>query len=412
MLRSSALNLDQPPFSESSTDTGTPSSNSSAMFASTATSFDLTGDMHASPMSTAIMEDSMSSFDWSNWEDWMQWDNNNLAAKSPILEMEKEKSPKSYGNPPFSSISVHGGNLTSQSALDLQSCLAPGDMSAHPTTSFAFNEMPFEYGMSNPLMTFDNTLHSPVDLTSPSTGEFPNSNPFPLEQFQFGAVSDTSSSLTRQQAPHQDPVLESLNIYGNSLSPESDSRQSMSMSTPGSCLSDQSRKRKSSTDDTDVDSAHMKAKRILGPKEAHKVVEKKYRMNINDKIAALRDSIPSFQPIHKASQGHPHGSDNEDLGGESRQAGKPNKGLVLSKATEYIRSLERRNRKLNKEMAIMKLQLNAFKTLAMTRPMELSGSTVQDPKSLQGMYANESRRPYQTDSQVAEPRCTEYWQAK
>lgn len=65
----------------------------------------------------------------------------------------------------------------------------------------------------------------------------------------------------------------------------------------------------------------MKSKRILGPKEAHKVVEKKYRMNINEKIAALRDSIPSFQPVHKASQGHLYDGDNEDLGGESRQAG-------------------------------------------------------------------------------------------
>jgi hypothetical protein len=353
--------------------------------------------MLASSTNEVFMGESMSSFDWSKWEDWMQWDGDNNVAKSPVLQ--RANPPISYMNPSLSPTSDDRGISESQNAIDVRSSLGSVDMSTDAISRFVSKETPFEYGLNHPLLSFDDELHLPVDLTESSAGTFLDSDLFPLEQFQFDAASEACSSLPLK--PPQNPVLNSFDLSENSLSPVSDSRRSVSMSSPDSSLSGQSRKRKSSTDDEDADFAPTNPKRVMGAKEAHKVVEKKYRMNLNEKIAALRDSIPSFQQIHKDSQGNKHGNgDNENIDGESRQAGKPNKGLVLSKATEYIRHLERRNRKLNKEIAILKMQVNAFKTLAMAGSIGLTNGPVPNPKRMQAMYANVTQQNYQGDAQA------------
>ena len=394
---SSALDLDSPSLRESSTDTSPP--NSSGLFGSPATSLDFTEDMLAPPTNKAFTENSMSSFDWSKWEDWMQWDEDNSVAKSPVLQMASH--PVSHINPSLLPTSNDRGIANSQSPIDLRSSLESLNMPTDAASPFVFKGMPFEYGLNpNPLLAFDTELQLPVDLTEPSTGAFMDPNSFPLEQFRFGAMSDACPSLPLEQLPPQNLVLDSFDLSGHSLSPESSSRRSISISSPESTLSGQSRKRKSSTDDEDADLAPTKPKRVLGVKEAHKVVEKKYRTNLNEKIAALRDSIPSLQQVHKGSQGNKDDNDNRNLDGESRQAGKPNKGVVLSKATEYIQHLERRNRKLNNEMALLKTQLNAFQTLAMAAPMGLRNDTMQNPKSMQAIYANETQQHYQADAQA------------
>jgi hypothetical protein len=351
------------------------------------------------PTNKAFIEESMSSFDWSNWEDWMQWDDDIKAAKSPVLQTAS--SLMTYINPSPSRTLDDRGIQNSQNSIDFRPSLGSLDMPADATNQPDFKEMPFEYGLNQPLSAFDNELHLPGDLIEPSTGEFIDSNSFPLEQFQFGAMSDAYSNLPLKQPPRQKLALDSFDLSEQSLSPASGSRRSISISSPESNISGQSRKRKSSTDDEDADLAPAKPKRVLGAKEAHKVVEKKYRMNLNEKIAILRNSIPNLQPKTKGSQGNQYDdNDNGNLDGESRHTSKPNKGLVLSRATEYIQHLERRNRKLNKEIAILKIQLNALKTLVMTRSMGLSNGTVQDQNTLRAMYANEPRQPYQVDAQA------------
>jgi len=388
MLCSSAPDLDPPSFRESSTDTST--SSSSGLLAPSATSLNVTKDMLPPLTSKAFEEESLSSFDWTKWEDWMQWDEDNIVAKSPALQTA---SPSvSHLNPSLSPTSNNRDISNNQNSINVQPSLGFFQMPTDATNPFAPKEMPFEYASDQPLTAFNNELQLPIDLTEP-TGVALHSKSFPLEQFQFGGISDACSSLPLEQPPAQNLFLDSF------VSSASDCRRSVSISSPESNLSGQSRKRKSSIDDEDTDLAHTKPKRVLGAKEAHKVVEKKYRMNLNEKIAELRDSIPSFQRMNKDSQGN---IDDEDeygnFDGESRQAGKPNKGLVLSKATEYIRHLEKRNKKLNKEIAIMKIQLNAFKTLAMAGSMGLRNGAMQNPTSGQ-MYANETRQPYQANPQ-------------
>jgi hypothetical protein len=88
-----------------------------------------------------------------------------------------------------------------------------------------------------------------------------------------------------------------------------------------------SRKRKVSSDlddDDDVDDEDKPVK-----KTAHNMIEKRYRTNINDKIAALRDSVPSLRIMCKSARGEDTTEDREELHGLT-PAHKLNKATVCS----------------------------------------------------------------------------------
>ncbi|SPO07301.1 uncharacterized protein DNG_09995 [Cephalotrichum gorgonifer] len=101
-----------------------------------------------------------------------------------------------------------------------------------------------------------------------------------------------------------------------------------------------------------------------GPKKtAHNMIEKRYRNNLNDKIAALRDVVPSLRvTAHRLEQGlnpgemggnEGDGVSLDELGGLA-PAQKLNKATILSKAAEYILFLERKNEQLMEENEILK----------------------------------------------------------
>jgi len=129
------------------------------------------------------------------------------------------------------------------------------------------------------------------------------------------------------------------------------------------------RKRKSSAEEDQDDEAEDSPPPTSGnarpiKKTAHNMIEKRYRTNLNDKIAALRDSVPSLRVMSKKnSRGEEY---HEDLQGLT-PAHKLNKATVLSKATEYIAHLEKRNKYLVKENAALKSRVDAFEILVMSR---------------------------------------------
>ncbi|TAQ84973.1 hypothetical protein B7494_g6706 [Chlorociboria aeruginascens] len=57
-------------------------------------------------------------------------------------------------------------------------------------------------------------------------------------------------------------------------------------------------------------------------KTAHNMIEKRYRMNLNDKIAALRDSVPSLRVMARRNGGGDEGADDCEVG-EDLQGLKP-----------------------------------------------------------------------------------------
>ncbi|KAI9791529.1 MAG: hypothetical protein M1833_001513 [Piccolia ochrophora] len=110
-------------------------------------------------------------------------------------------------------------------------------------------------------------------------------------------------------------------------------------------------------------------------KTAHNVVEKRYRVNLNGKIAALRDSVPSLRR-HRRSTLTPGKAPEavldqkddleEEQEGQASATQKLNKATVLSKATEYIGHLEQQNQRLEAENAALKRRISDIERLAMT----------------------------------------------
>ncbi|KYK54943.1 dihydrodipicolinate synthase [Drechmeria coniospora] len=144
----------------------------------------------------------------------------------------------------------------------------------------------------------------------------------------------------------------------------------------GSSAKRDSRKRKMSDELDDDDEVDDEDKPIK--KTAHNMIEKRYRTNINDKIAALRDSVPSLRIMTKSARGEDTTEDREELHGLT-PAHKLNKATVLSKATEYIRHLEKRNGRLYDENQAMRERIAAFEKLFMAGAMNGSISPMQHP---------------------------------
>ncbi|KAK3953703.1 hypothetical protein QBC32DRAFT_113140 [Pseudoneurospora amorphoporcata] len=160
-----------------------------------------------------------------------------------------------------------------------------------------------------------------------------------------------------------------------------------------------SRKRKSSAevdeddDDDDMD-GHQPVK-----KTAHNMIEKRYRTNLNDKIAALRDSVPALRIMSKSARGEDTTEDREELHGLT-PAHKLNKATVLSKATEYIRHLEKRNSRLIEEKTRMEGRIAAFEKLfmagamtGMTNPMQAPPTPIQYPQDVAAFMSTPMHTP-------------------
>lgn len=115
--------------------------------------------------------------------------------------------------------------------------------------------------------------------------------------------------------------------YHSQDSPESNSsgRKSTSVSSPES--GSHNRKRKSSAELDDEDDEDSSGQHPPIKKTAHNMIEKRYRTNLNDKIAALRDSVPSLRIMSKNARGEDTIDDREDLQGLT-PAHKLNKATV------------------------------------------------------------------------------------
>lgn len=87
------------------------------------------------------------------------------------------------------------------------------------------------------------------------------------------------------------------------------------------------RKRKSSADEDDMDDEDDEDGSHPVKKTAHNMIEKRYRTNLNDKIAALRDSVPSLRVLSKSARGEDTTGDREELHGLT-PAHKLNKATV------------------------------------------------------------------------------------
>ncbi|KAG9242995.1 helix-loop-helix DNA-binding domain-containing protein [Calycina marina] len=276
-------------------------------------------------------------FDFGSFEDWMAWDGSAIEqplspASAPFQELDNQ-----FVHPQrtisSSNLTVYGGEPTSFEDDMLDDQL--------PTTMF--EEAP------------ENLYSTPLALSTPRMSLDPrpnNSQLTPEEEARLRAIAMPSlaAALKTRQG-------------GRSVS-----RSSISLSSPEpSQKPSKPRKRVHPTDDdgegeeededVDFDTDFKGGK--PPKKTAHNMIEKRYRTNLNDKIAVLRDSVPS---LRVAKKGKGASEKSEDLHGLT-PAHKLNKATVLSKATEYIAHLEKRTSTVEKDNAELRARIGSFEIL-------------------------------------------------
>lgn len=278
--------------------------------------------------------------DLTSWNEWMQY-NPSAASQNPQLSQPPQMTSAQTTTVPIS---------------------AP--MNSHVG-------VPFTFGGSGdmPAASFDFNGQA---LSSPSTVDPQQQNGFyspPVWQQQAQPQPRQQQLYTPTFAQPGPPAsTPSLHHSPSSLN----NGTSSSHSSPEPAIN--SKKRKSTEDTEDFDDASSSKKGGSQPpkKTAHNMIEKRYRTNLNDKIAALRDSVPSLRVMSRPN-GTEEDDDPEDLEGLT-PAHKLNKATVLSKATEYIRHLEKRNKRLTEEVATLKGRIESYEKMAISGPMTLHGT--------------------------------------
>lgn len=162
------------------------------------------------------------------------------------------------------------------------------------------------------------------------------------------------------------PSHELLTPRHSSASP--DSRSSLDLRLSGDTFRDQVTpnerpmlKRKLSPSISPTTDYRQDASIPAAKKRPHNVIEKRYRANLNEKIAELRDSVPSLRITKKskAKDASPDASDEENLEGLTA-SNKLNKASILTKAVEYIKHLEFRTKRLEEENRSLKERLDTL----------------------------------------------------
>ncbi|CAI6084897.1 unnamed protein product [Clonostachys chloroleuca] len=142
-------------------------------------------------------------------------------------------------------------------------------------------------------------------------------------------------------------------------------------------------------------------------KTTHNMIEKRYRTNLNDKIAALRDAVPSLRIMaHRVERDGGDmdeadamaAAEAESMGGLP-PAHKLNKATVLSKATEYIGHLERSNGVLVRENHHLRSRVAGLEMMLMMYRQEQQQQQQQQQRVdgggnvYNGMWANNAPIP-------------------
>jgi len=174
-----------------------------------------------------------------------------------------------------------------------------------------------------------------------------------------GSISSVLTSAHREK-PCVISVPQHLHHQPNYNAQRSSARERCSIS------SNNSRRRKRKISDVDVDDEdsengrHSPAKNI-----AHKRTEKRYRTNLKDKIAVLRNCVPSLRSLQEDARSECAVGEREDLQ-DLPPVRKLSKATVIATATEYIHQLEKRNVMLAKERAADQIRIAAFEKLYMS----------------------------------------------
>jgi hypothetical protein len=121
------------------------------------------------------------------------------------------------------------------------------------------------------------------------------------------------------------------------------------------------KKRKSTTSSEEAEAVDPRQTR---KQQGHNAIEKRYRSNLNEKIYALRQRVPSLRTIPEDVQADVNAGKGEGSFPEVGQ--KFGKAEVLTGAVAYISHLEGTVESLGVEVVVLKARVMAFEKLAMS----------------------------------------------
>lgn len=310
-----------------------------------------------------------------NWNEFMAWDPNSSQApdiklSGPVCIRKEEQ----HQSPLFNRRQDSPSNVISPTNTLSNSAAMGRESSIKPSFTFGENpELPPAFNFDANVSSSPSSADGQQQQRQQQQGNF-----YPMWQqqqvgdgpiFHQGQADPSRASA----APLQ--TMSSTSSLHPSQSPRSvrngHTSSPSSHSTPEP-ISENPRKRKSLANGDDSTHGGKREKSQPPKKTAHNMIEKRYRTNLNDKIAALRDSVPSLRVMSRANGTGEEEDDPEDLEGLT-PAHKLNKATVLSKATEYIRHLEKRNKRLQDEVNSLKGRVDSFEKMTMSGPMNIHG---------------------------------------
>jgi len=219
------------------------------------------------------------------------------------------------------------------------------------------NPTSYDFGDKKISDDFDSNFSLPSPLSPTAFGlpspisDYSQSEEASFDPSQFISPWDISTPLSKNTI-NTAPSAETLELLAKAF-PYSASTASTSMpSTPSSSSyspkssNNDFRAKKSTKQTRKSQSEKSQAKSpIHKTQKAHNLIEKRYRNNLNEKINALRDCIPTLRSVKKESD------QDEDMEDDDAGDSKPkcNKGVILGKAISYIAELEKQVEKLTKE---------------------------------------------------------------
>jgi hypothetical protein len=277
----------------------------------------------------------------SSFEDWMGWEDSVDNTLYPAVKSEYSNLKLEPTSPIMEAMELSGG-------------LGIHDMSAMMGNGLDDGSVAFQDSM-----TEEPLFQAPQDMQAQQTNDiFTNPLPWSHAQPRHRTQQPTTTYQPLSQSETANLITTAMPATSATISPTIPKQ------------SENRRKRKSmssATSSSSSASSNPPPRRQSAPvkKTAHNMIEKRYRTNLNDKIAALRDSVPSLRLTEKKDI-NGDAIIQEDLGG-LEAAQKLNKATILSKATEYISYLEKRNTNLSKECQSLKDRVDAFEILLMSR---------------------------------------------
>lgn len=234
--------------------------------------------------------------------------------------------------------------------------------SSHLDTSSSPNEglkSPDENQPVTPTEVDLSTNQQPISL-NPSTSMYGSASPpdkIQTHDFSTQQSNAMLSDLAMGQSNRDNSISSISTVPRKSSGDNLGSRPILPLAPSSSMPA--TKKRKSVTEESDNSGDTTSMLKVQpSKKRSHNVIEKRYRANLNDKIAELRESVPSLRVLSKSRNGSVGGLQEYDDDVDSvTPNNKLNKASILSKATEYIRHLELRNKRLDEENIALKNRL-------------------------------------------------------